>query len=80
MSNAKIGKKCYLFGKYGKNHSSTKPIICITTGEEFLGGVSEASRKLKLNVAHITSVIKGRLNTVGKRKYPGGLIFKYKDI
>jgi hypothetical protein len=36
------------------------------------------AKKLNLNVAHITSNIKGRFLTVGKRKYPNGLIFKYK--
>ena len=77
LSDSHKDEKSVLFGKYGSAHPTSKAIICITTNVEY-EGISDAARKLGLNVAHIGSVLKGRIKATGHKKYPGGLHFIYK--
>ena len=76
MSKAKSGDKSFMYGKFGKNCPTSKLLLCITTGTIY-EGVSDASRKLGLNIEHIASVARGIKQFTGHKKYPGGLQFKY---
>jgi hypothetical protein len=51
--------------------STAKPIVCVQTGQVFMGGAAEAARTFNLNWGNIGSVLNGR------RKHTGGYSFKY---
>tara|TARA_R110000868_G_scaffold8307_8_gene43469 strand:+ start:10268 stop:10972 length:705 start_codon:yes stop_codon:yes gene_type:complete len=76
MSNSKSGNKATFYKKFGKNHPTSKPIVCTTTSIQY-EGVSHAARELGLNIGHIASVARGLFERTGHKKYPGGLHFLY---
>lgn len=65
MSLARIGKRM------GAEHVNSKDVVCLETGELF-HGLSEAGRKLGIDVRSIVSCCKGQY------KECGGLHFRYK--
>jgi hypothetical protein len=76
MSLAKKGEKAPMYNKFGKDHHTSKSIICDTTGKIY-ESIREASKDLGINYGHIASVARGILKATGHKKYPGGLTFKY---
>ena len=75
MSDAQKGEKSYLFGKLGKLHHNSKPIIQLDLQGNFLAefeGLSDAGRKLNISTGCICMVLKGQ------RNHTHGYIFRYK--
>jgi hypothetical protein len=75
MSIAKKGEKAPMYNKFGKDHHTSKSIICVNTGIKY-ESIRSASQILELNHGHIASVVRGILKATGHKKYPGGLTFK----
>lgn len=77
MSDAKIGSKSHLYGLFGKDHPSSKAICC-NENNTCYDSVLDASIKLGLPDSSISQQLKGTLKAIGRKKYEGGLTFKYK--
>jgi hypothetical protein len=75
LSKSRSGSNHELYGKFGKDHHTSKGIICVNTGIKY-ESIRSASQILELNHGHIASVVRGILKTTGHKKYPGGLTFK----
>lgn len=74
--DARKGDKCYMFGRLGKLHHRSKPIIQYSlTGEKIaeFEGLMDAGRKLGISAGCICMVLNGRY------KHTHGFIFKYKQ-
>lgn len=66
------GKLNHMYGKFGKESPSAKPVIDLTTGKQY-EGVLEAARNLNLNFSHIASVARGIRGSTGNH------VFRYID-
>jgi hypothetical protein len=75
LSKSRSGSNHELYGKFGKDHHTSKSIICVNTGITY-ESIRSASQILNLNHGHIASVVRGVLKATGHKKYPGGLTFK----
>ena len=72
QSDAQKGYKCYLYGKFGKQHHSSKPILQFDLKGNFIAefeGLSDAERKLSINQGNISSALNGRIKTAGGFKW-----------
>lgn len=72
IGRAQMGALNHSFGKTGELSASSKPLICITTGEKYSCAM-EAAQILKLNFSHICAVCRGN------RGSTGGLVFRWID-
>jgi len=77
-SEANKGKNNPMYGKYGKEHNSSKPILQYTKSGEFVkewSSLSDAQRELGIWQANISACARG------KRRYKsaGGYVWKYKN-
>lgn len=71
-SDAQKGYKCYLYGKFGKQHHGSKPILQFDLKGNFIAefeGLSDAERKLSINQGNISSALNGRIKTAGGFKW-----------
>ena len=71
-----IGVNHPMYGKFGKEHHRSKPIVQFTKDGEFVKNwdcAYDAQRELKYNVSHINQVLKN------KRKTAYGFIWRYKE-
>ena len=74
-SDAKKGEKGPWYGKFGKEHFSSKPIIQFDLRGNVIAefdGLKDAERKLGINITKICDCCRGR------RKTTHGYIFRYK--
>lgn len=60
----------------GKNHSSSKAIICVTTGEIY-ESIREAERKTGIAHQHISKCCKGKYKFAGKTENGEKLVWKF---
>lgn len=70
------GEKCYWYGKFGKEHHRSIPIVQYDRKGNFISEFScaaEAERKLNIDHRAICRVLKGQ------RNHTHGFIFKYKN-
>ena len=65
MSEANKGEKSYLYGKFGKNHNTSKTVICITTRQVYYGA-KEAERATGVANQDISKVCNGKRKSAGK--------------
>lgn len=75
MSEAKKGEKHPMYGKYGKDSPTSKPILQLSKDGEFIrcwDCTMDAHRELGINQSHISACAKG------KRPSAGGYIWRYK--
>ena len=77
MSEAQKGEKHRLYGKFGKDHNSSKPVICLTTGQVFYG-ISEAGRITGIDLTCISKVCLGKRKSAGK--LPDGTKLRWKFV
>jgi hypothetical protein len=59
------GKKNPMYGKTGKNHPTSKPVICKTT-RQFFYGTKEAERITGINSSSIAKCCNGIRKSAGK--------------
>ena len=76
MSEAQKGKKSFMYGKTGKDHHSSKTVICITTGQVYYGA-SEAGRAIGITHQSISKVCNGKGKSAGKLSDGTPLKWKY---
>lgn len=75
-SDAHKGEKCYLYGKFGKQHHGSKPILQFDLKGNFIAefdGLRDAERKLGIFHSSIGKVLKGMYS------HTHGYIFRYKE-
>ena len=72
ISEAQKGEKNHSFGKRGEDSPSSKKVIDLTSGIEYVSAI-DAAEKLGLNFSHVCAVARG------KRGSTGGHVFRYLD-
>lgn len=70
ISISKRGKNSQLFGKFGKDHHSSKKIVCVETGKVYYGS-AEVERILGINQGNVS------MCCVGRRKTAGGFSWEF---
>jgi hypothetical protein len=59
---AQSGENGFWYGKFGKQHNRSKPVICVETGK-FFGGIAEAKRETGIQT--ICAALKNKQSTAG---------------
>lgn len=75
ISDALKGDKCYLYGRYGKNHSRSKPILQYTKDGVLLKEwdcAADVQRELGIHHNNISACARGRIPSAG------GYLWRYK--
>ena len=65
ISKANIGENNGMYGKYGKDNPSSKPILCLTTRRVF-HSVKEGADYYGIYYVNITNCCRGRQKSAGK--------------
>lgn len=73
IGNAQRGELNHMYGKTGKKNKTSKPVICITTGKEYLSATECAKNMPGFDLSKICSVCRGERYTYKKH------IFRYLD-
>lgn len=77
LSESQLGVKSHMYGKFGKQHHHSIPILQFTKDGILVKKwdcIIDAARELSINQSNICSHLKG------KRKTIGGYVWKYYDI
>lgn len=77
MSESNKGEDNPMYGKTGKDHHTSKTVICITTRQVYYGA-SEAERATGVKQSNISAVCNGRGKSAGK--LPDGTKLRWKFV